>query len=130
MMHKTGDDYTTIEEKAFGTIRSRIENPDFEWFHLQATIRTINNTIHAEVKQIGGPGVLLHMEDEAFEAEQAKIMDALRARLMELRGKLDSIWCKPDLDFTDFRDLVEECDGEGHKDCVAAMEEVWTRFDV
>jgi hypothetical protein len=138
--NKTSDTEETIDQYAFGTNYWQYQAKMWDWesfaqgtkrqnfdrFLHQPAIRTINNTVYEELKQIGGGKALLSMGDRGFVVARDRIVNPLHTQLTELRDFLDALWCSGEgFDIQDFQGLVPE--GEGHTICEAAMEELWRR---
>jgi hypothetical protein len=102
----------------------------FHRFFLQATIMTINNTVHKSLRQFGGPEALLRKTDADFEAAQHQIMTSLHTQLMDLRAEMDHmLFSQGDFSYEDLEGMVRDCHGVGHTECEAALSEIWRKHD-
>jgi hypothetical protein len=139
---QTEDDYGPVTQKALGRCywehRDKLDEigpegeakTQFDRFFLQATIMTINNTVHKSLRHFGGPKALLRKIDVDFEAAQLQIMTSLQIQLMDLRAEMDhTIFSQGDFSYEDLEGMVQGCHGVGHTECEAALLKIWEEED-
>ncbi|KAF1913398.1 hypothetical protein BDU57DRAFT_532427 [Ampelomyces quisqualis] len=132
--HKSRSNGQDVTEEKFGTLykdfrghfrimMKRVETT-FGLILGQALLRTTNNAVYAEMKEIGGRDALLELDDKLFSVAQEGILKALRKALQELRVAMERVhfWVEYEHEHEEYLSLLEQATGEGHRACDMALE--------
>ena len=85
--------------------------------------RTTNNVMVRELRALGGLEVLLDASAEDFQQARDSIFAAVKVAMDELRIQLEWIYFgESDAFLVQLADLVEDCDGVGHRACMQSFQ--------
>lgn len=90
-------------------------------FLLEVDLRTMNNAVFTEAKRLGGRPYLFSMQHNDFLCALDSIGRVLCGALTVLRPKVEPVVFRKK-DWAIFRQLIDDCAGEGHQVIMEALE--------